>query len=311
MNSQYEIIQARIWKLLQRTPAMPLLGVQYRLCEVGTNRIGHLHLSLAIERLLADGAIVEAAAGVFVNSLESAQRLRGDIEEVSREWVARPINEHETAVTIIAQQICAQLDGFGIANESERKLGTVDSKERLLAVRSRYIDVNAPRLSAAISISWREDAICPSQSSFWAFLEDCSDRGRVPIIVARAVSKLAFPVLKAVGARAVQYYLVPTPLEGDDLLYLQEASGRFGIPAVRPANEWGGLPVVDALRTQLEAMSGAKAPIERTRQALQVAIARGFSNQRVSPLMLRRWASDIERKLGLELPRQWKDALRV
>ncbi|WP_298266304.1 hypothetical protein [Gemmatimonas sp.] len=311
MNSQFENIQARIWKLLQRTPAMPLLGIQYRLCEVGTNRIGHLHMSLAIERLLADGAMVEPLAGVFVNSLEIAQRLGGDIAEVSRVWINRQPREHESAVTIVAKQICEQLDGFGITNGGERQIGQVGSNERLLAVRSRYVDVNAPRLSATLWISWTEQAICPSQSSFWAFLEECSNRGRVPMIVARAVSKLAFPVLKAMSARAVQYYFVPTPLEGEDLLDLQEAAGRFGLPAVRPAYEWGELPVVDALRTQLDALSIAEPPVERVRQALHAAVTRGFSKHQVRPTMLRRWANDIDRQLGIKLPRQWRYALRA
>jgi hypothetical protein len=183
------------------------------------------------------------------------------------------------------------------------------SKDLRSTARSRYVDVNSPRLSATIWISWNEEAICPSQSALWAFLEDCSNRGRVPIIVARAVTTLAFPVLKATGARAVQYYFVPTPLDGEELRELQEATGRFGLPPVRTVGDWGQLPFVNALRTQLEALSSAHAPVERDRQAVQVAVARGFSNRNLSPTMLRRWANDIEKQLGIKLPGKWKDAL--
>lgn len=309
MKSQYAKIEARLWKTLQRRPVMPLLGIQYRLCEVGTNRVEHHRLCLAIQRLLAEEAIVEAAAGVFVSSRETAQLLNRDIQEVSRVWVARSHDEHESAVTTITNRIGEQLEDFGVSMGVRPQTVWSSSNERLPTFRSRHVDVNSPRMAATIWISWNEEAICPSQSSFWTFLEHCHNRGRVPFIVARAVSTLTFPVLKVIGARAVQYYCVPTPLEGDDLLELQKAADRFGLPAVRPAAQWGQLPVVNALRTQLNAMSTTQAPAEKGRHVLQVALSRGFSSHQVSPTMLTRWANDIERQQAIKLPRRWRESL--
>ncbi|MFY7897200.1 MAG: hypothetical protein ACOVP8_13285, partial [Phycisphaerales bacterium] len=111
---------------------------------------------MAIQRLLAEEAIVEAAAGVFVSSRETAQLLNRDIQEVSRVWVARSHDEHESAVTTITNRIGEQLEDFGVSMGVRPQTVWSSSNERLPTFRSRHVDVNSPRLAATIWISWNE-----------------------------------------------------------------------------------------------------------------------------------------------------------
>lgn len=125
------------------------------------------------------------------------------------------------------------------------------------------------------------------------------------------MSKVTFPVLRALGARALQYYCVlSSPSEEDVLDELKAGAELLGMPQVRDARTMNEHPALDSLLTQLASVGVGPYPATRIDEAISIAIRRGFATRGASPTTLRRWARDVEQEYGLTMPEPWKRSLK-
>ena len=187
---------------------MPRLGLQYRLCEVGPKRLDHQQFALETDELLRTGDILEPSPSVFISGAGDTSGLSEEIAEADRVWTSRNRTEDEDATEEVVESILGSLSSAGF---SSSRLGADPSAYHHRGQQpsgvSRYVDLNSPRTAATLWVSWHETALSPTDPELWLFLDHCASRDRVPFILARAVSRLAFPVLRVLGAKALQYYV--------------------------------------------------------------------------------------------------------
>ena len=226
-------------------------------------------------------------------------------------WTSRTRIEDENATDELVTSILERLSDAGF---SSSHLGAdpreYQQREPQATGRSRYVDVNSPQTAATLWISWHENALSPTDPELWFFLNHCASRDRVPLILARAVSRLTFPVLRVLGAKALQYYFIPTvSSSASALIELQSAADLLGLPPVREARTWGRHAVMDTLIGQLSVVATPYSISTARSQALTLAISRRFERRPVSALMLRRWATDLHSQLQISMPEPWKRSL--
>lgn len=272
---------------------MPRLALQYRLCEVGTYRLDHELLPFQLNGAERSGDIVMLEQDIY--ALPNIRRFdtQNDAKHDLLKWgIATHSNELDELKRIISATLSQ--NNF----EVQHLHSTTTDRCRHLGIQTR----NGP---ASIMLSLKESAITVDDPVFWQFLAECALQERQPYILARTVSKATFPVLKALGARAFQFYFIPlhSELAEKETLYQAEAD-ELGMPPIKLTSKWSAHPVHDVLIKQLKENQPGMQTVA-ARQAISLAATRDFDKTRVSPKKIRRWATDIETRYAIKLPQNW------
>lgn len=274
---------------------MPRLALQYRLCEVGTDRLEHEVLRFHLELAVRTGDIT-TAQGTFENPDRRGAKGLNESTHPLQSW---GLADHGQ-----------ELDELNLAIEDilvKRKFEVHRTPE---TDHSRKLDVQTRNGPATIMLVVKESAITLNDQALWEFLIECALRERQPYILARSVSKATFPVLKALGARAFQFYFIPLPagLAEEEAMYQTQAK-KLGLPPVLLTTEWSAHPVNDLLIKQLSENQPGMQSVA-ARQAIMLASERGFDKAAVGPKKTRRWASDIETRYAIKLPQSWSAMMK-
>ena len=284
--------------MITKRQIMPRLALQYRLCEVGADRLGHEFLPFQLSAVERSGDVVMLEPDIY--ALPSRRRFdtRNDAKHELMNWgLANHCQELDELSGIISGALSDN-------NFEVQPLRSITEDHR------RQLDVQTRNGSASIMLVLKEHAITVNDPEFWQFLVECALRERQPYILARSVSKATFPVLKALGARALQFYFIPlqSELADEEILY-QAAAEELGMPRVHLTSEWTDHPVNYLLKKQLNENEPGMQTVA-ARQAIALASARGFDKARVSPKKIRRWATDIETRYNIRLPQNWSSMMK-
>lgn len=303
---------SRLRRVFAARPVVSRFGLQYRLCEVGPKRLDHQQFAWEIAELLTNGVIREPSPQI-ITSTNAEEEISLELAHARQTLTSWRAADHVRTTDELVESVFNRLASAGF---STSKLGAAPKpfteSDPGRSGRSHYVDLNSPRTAATLLVTWHEEALSPTDPELWRFIEHCASRDRVPMILARAVSRITFPLLRVLGAKALQYYFIPTIASSvDALAELQDNADRLGLPPAREARTWGSHPVLEVLMGQLEGSIAAPFGNVQARKAITLAVRRAFAEKPPSPAMLRRWAGDIEKELQISMPEPWKRSLAL
>jgi hypothetical protein len=158
----------------------------------------------------------------------------------------------------------------------------------------------APLLATVIADG---EWLYPDAQRLWTHARTARDIGAHPLLIARKVAPVTFPLLSAMNARALQFYDLLTLPYPDDAS--RRSADAIGLPKVRAAAELHE----HSMFTQLLNLLGERpdAPwAYGASDAFQDAIERGFADSPASTDNLARWAEQ-----HTPLPTRWVDTIRA
>ena len=283
----------RIRRLITKHQIMPRLAFQYRLCEAGAARLVHELLPFHLGMAERAGDIATLEQNIYI--LPSRRRFDNSNDAI-QDLLNYELGNHSPEL----DELNAMISDTLRKNKFE-----VSKNQGTTAKHCRQLDVQTRNGPASVMLILKGSAITVDDPEFWKFLSDCALRERQPYILARSVSRATFPVLKALGARALQFYFIPlqSELADEELLY-QAAAEELGVPPVHLTSKWTDHPVNDLLTKQLNENQPGMQTVA-ARQAIALASARGFDKTRVSPKKIRRWATDVQTRHAINLPQKW------
>jgi hypothetical protein len=147
------------------------------------------------------------------------------------------------------------------------------------------------------------DWMYPDTPVLWAHLRDAAVRHAHPVVLARKVAPITFPLLAALNARALQYYDLLIH-DATDEFAIAEAD-RLGLPPLRAGSRLSDHSMFTHLLRLIE-----ERPTEMWTPKLPVAftdaIDRGFASATSTPLAIAEWA-----ELHEDLPLRWTTGIRT
>lgn len=298
MVQHAEYVTTRIELALSRRPVMSLLALAYRLCEVGSRRLDPRHLETQIVDLADNGQeIVRTPQGLYA----SPDLTIDEAHDREREAMAtlRAIGLSELGIPSDEPRLLSEA-----ADVLDAHMATLGWK-----VRPATGDTHGAAARFTLSRGQRDSAlmigvvanahwIYPDSPALWQLLADAAEAHAHPVIVARKVAPMTFPMLAHFNARALQFY---------DLL-VQDASDPatadcLGLPRLRAASTLPAHAVTNQLlRLVAERPQSAWAP--DAPDAFGAAIERGFGSGDVDPARFLTWAHECD-----GLPTAWVTGL--
>jgi hypothetical protein len=285
-----------------------LWGLQYRLGETGQNRIDSRHLADTL-RTLDTTALPFRIAGDFVVSVD-AESL------ASASTSAASLAEHIGNFDENALARAFRLLGNRRCQSSPIRVGRVEpinafsqrSSFQAAPFRQQSAFVATSELSGR-RITWishQLDWIYPDDSLLWKLLLQAGTLDASPLLIARVIAPITFPLLKALGARGLQYYSLLTETRARK--ELREDADRLGYPHLLSLAQLKKHAVMRQYDRAISALTDLRSyrASPAVAAALADASARGF-DQPPGPSFedLVAWS----RESPLTLPTGWQSAL--
>lgn len=307
-EDELDVLANRIDTVLSRYRAIPLHALQYRLGEVGKNRI---------EPHLLERALVElrnnrrprrgrAAAGPWwtPNGLLTSRDLAREEAEVVAESIQPLVSEF--AASLQPQTIDALSTTLSdhVQNDHDHTflptVGPVLLARRIAVMtEDRIWRLHASGRPALTWVTHEPDWIYPNDSRLWAFLSRCSQERAQPVVLARKLAVGCFPMFKALGVRGLQYY--STIVADADLARARQLRNELGWSHVAAMSTFKDSQVVQHLQA---AARTAASPTPEADRAIADAIQRRFATSAPAPGDLLKWWEASE----LHLPRPVRHA---
>ena len=298
MLPHQEYVATRIDLALSRRPVMPLLALAYRLCEVGSRRLDPRHLEAQIVELVDHGQeIVRTPQGLYASpdltideAHDRALEALATLREIGLSEIGIPSDEPRL-LSEAADMLGAHMATLGWKVRPAN--GDTDSAAARFML-SRGERDSALMIGVVANAHW----IYPHSPALWQLLADAAEAHAHPVIVARKVAPMTFPMLAHFNARALQFY---------DLL-VQNASDpattdALGLPRLRTAATLPAHAVTNQLlRLVAERPPSGWAP--EAPDAFDAAIERGFGSGDVDPAQFLTWAHECD-----GLPTAWVTGL--
>jgi hypothetical protein len=214
------------------------------------------------------------------------------LQAVGLNHAGHPVHNHLQLVTA-AQAIRTALENDGLAT---RDPTDNDDETRFLIARGATA---APLLVALLAnVEW----LYPDDPRLWRHLAAAASVGAHPLIIARHVAPITFPLLATFNARAVQFYELLIAAVCDTT---EAEANALGLPRIRLSSTQPEHPVMGQIRRLVaKRPTGQWAPDAPT--AFDDAIALGFGTVESDPSRLVTWA-----ETHAELPTQWVTGLRL
>jgi hypothetical protein len=291
-NSLYRIdrLEGRLNRLFVTRAVLSTWGFQYQLCEVGPfpRRLDPRILEKAFSTTL--GALKTQVPGLLSNP---------DLTQVVCASAAR---EAENAAAILKDALNS-FDPLGLATVFHRAIAPnaktfsqIEAHTEPLALISSFsipshditgktiIDGRVVRFWILNDLRW----LYPDDPRLWRILLDGARENSPVVIVARAISQMTFPLLKAFRSRGCQFYFALTDKQPQpDTI---TAANRLDLPPLLPYASLRTHPVLGILQRNLRALLNPKTtspPLQLIREAEK----RGFGTTS-EPILttLRDWA---------------------
>jgi len=147
--------------------------------------------------------------------------------------------------------------------------------------------------------------IYPDDPRLWDFLRRAQEAGARPLLVARKVAPVTFPLLKALGAYALQYHLplVPPNVSSD----LPRRAEQFGWPPISVKPHLRRHPVGDYIRAFLAQTNSTKWTLPAgAAESIDDAANRGFPN---ASLILASVLNDWALAAPAIIPSRWVNSI--
>lgn len=308
-----EKIANRITRLLDRYATISEFGAQYRLGEVGRDRIHPKELRRALSELTnnqrprrgrVQAGPKQVIEGILVSpdlSEKAARDQSGETLQALESMCALPWLDSSD---LIAENALAAMEPeFSVisAYTSPRAIGEVgfDASDRLF--RAAWGNGQETILWISHDVNW----IYPEDFRLWRAFQESRSQRLPLLIVARAVAPPTFVLLRALGAQATQYYSTIIANEWSKSALV--AAENCGWLHLRPALSLQQHPITGHITAALLRLA-SQTPSEAAGDAIDAATAAGWSN---TPFRLRGlidWATDVSTEL--DLPDKWLDTLR-
>lgn len=298
---------AEIARCLAKRIAMPSIALEYRICEVSGDRQNHELISSAVEGLKKMGDLREPMPGLLSLDRNASSPIWADCKQDWSQWgqIDQVATKSELSTNLFNR---VEFTGVNLSATGAKR-GRAKPSDAPVFEHCQYFDISTSRIAAAIMIAVQNHAMTPADPVLWSFLHACAERERQPIVITRAVSKMTFPILKVLGAIALQYYFVPIPSTAEHtIVKYKSIADNLGLPSPREAASWNTHPVGARLADILE-MKADKSNFARQQQMLGLAFDRNFGTATVRPTKLQRFANDLEKTHDVRWPAKWQAAL--
>lgn len=311
-TSELSAITQRLHRAFHERAIWTYVGLQYRLGEVGRNRIEPRQLRRALAELSNNrrprrGKVGapgpwEPIPGIFAspeitleeaydaaNSVwDDAVRLGGiNCEEILDRL--RAVVETATGTFVVAQ------------DEEVTKDQSDDAPSADTTTFSRTLDLICPGREISMWLTHEAEWLHPNDSHLWAFLSRCLNRGTRPLIVARHIHGATFAMFRRLGVRGVQYYSMLVSEE--DHIELAAVAKEVGWTHVRAVEELAGHPAIDRIHASAKHLHSSPTTPE-AQSAIRAAIDLGLARESTSEGLLA-WARQTRMIAGPK----WEEAL--
>jgi hypothetical protein len=282
----------RLARVFARRPVISAWGLQYRLCETGPAKLDPRLLSAALSKLAGSRREPKRPeGGLFADpTMEDS-----NTDSVTRECVLAA-SALKAAIEPIRPDTLA--DAFGMRLETDDVLDIGSVRQRRLVAKTSIaaysILATLPRtirLHAWIlnDLNW----LYPDDPRLWRLLTGDVLRDQQLLIVARKIAPVTFHLLKAVGARGVQFYSLLSSSEPK--AEARTAADTLGLPHLLSLTDAHGHAVRKQIRNSVKAFRNAPILSLETRQMLASAEQSGFGqNGRPTARELMKWTATNE-----------------
>jgi hypothetical protein len=306
-------VRLRMARLFAKRPVVPHAALVYRLAEVGPRKFDARELEVTL-RALSHTTVGPARprAAVYADPTRESGEVQPLVEEAVETLVELDALEYAAAIPDLAVVLSRSL--------GDRKRPRITPVDPAGARFDSPGALNGPRASAVWHVTpprgtpilcWVSDDlpwIYPDDPRLWRLLSAAAEAGASPLLVARKVAPITYPLCKALGAFALQYYAPIVAHELDsDLLRRVDA---IGWPPLQSAARMRAHPLRSQLRAYMTRR--ATAPLDPpTRRdavaAIRAGVARGFCSMEapVPVLELRAWVDEVSHLL----PDAWRRGL--
>jgi hypothetical protein len=313
---ELQSIGERLERALERRPILPLQSLQYRLGEVGRNRVHPYALLRALQGLVRPitsrstvGRPLQpwaAAPHLYVSPSCSAEEARvlAQNSERSLEQIAQADWKAGFEAFVAAvEQATGPLESVGLLGMDADPVPLtsgieIPAESRVLRCRRR--GASPVHLWISQDVRW----IHPNDPRLWVFLKSCVDENALPLVIGRAIDPAAFPVFEALQVQGLQYYGMWSTVGVRESI--SAIAGDLGWFFLNSAEEAGEHRVFGQLSRALQALSASNHPI-RTREAITEAVVLGLTAPGPGATeRLLRWSDGP----NIGLSEHWRDTLR-
>lgn len=301
--SDLQYVQKRLKLAFKRRSVLPYHALLYRLTEVGQNRFDMRKLGMVINALaeIPDG-LIRRDSLFFHPAIGD-----GDLEQRVAEAKVILSNIATTADATTLTSAAAQIKR--LVKNAHIYPSTIQASPTLLTstikVERPSLFLHLRRRKSLSVLCWLSNElswIYPDDPRLWSLLDESTKVASIPLIVARKVAPVTFPLLKAVGAFALQYYLPLSSKENRDLF---DRASLLGWPRMIPVMHLAEQPIVARLLSFMEHPADAAPNYNEPKatKAVQDAVVNGFTSN-ITRDALVSWSEAV----GL-LPKGWIESV--
>lgn len=305
-------VAERVERVLNAKLVQTFIGLQYRLGEVGQNRIGPRMLRRALEELSNNrrprrGRVQtpgpwQPVPGIYVSPESSWEEARMHATSVGPELEhLRLFGTDEAADALVDVLAGALKDEIRVpmcaAGPAVSDVQAPGSTPPFANTRIIGHDAANP---LQIWVSHEGEWLFPDNPYLWSFLIGCSREGTRPLVIARHIDQSTFALFKALGVRGQQYY--SALVASREIEEVSQAAKRVGWVHLRPVGEIAAHPVVEKTRSSIRHLRAGSGPAaEPFRQAAE----HGLDTDRIKPATLLAWVDAS----GLKMVKGWRDTV--
>ena len=293
----------RVALALRRRPVLAPLAMQYRLCEVGSPRLDPRALERHLVRLCdAREEVVRTAEGLYAAADMGAAERRTLSKSAAAALGDLGL---ETGGTLIPDRAVAVLKKGLAAGGWEADATPCRARASAATHAARTFQILRPSGAAPLSVLFTHDGnwLYPDEFEMWAHAHEAAVQGMHPLVIARKVAPITYPLLAALNMRALQYFdllAVEPPTSSTQLIV-----DRLGLPRIRSVESLA----THAVSSQIVRLINER-PADRWEPALPLAFAdamqRRFARGAPTPNAIAEWAEGHP-----ELPPRWVAGIRI
>jgi hypothetical protein len=189
-------------------------------------------------------------------------------------------------------------EGWQTADATRANTGDVAEREG-----QRCLQILRGEHSASLFVAISHDAdwVYPDSPSLWTTLRHAADLRAHPVLIARRIAPVTFPLLAAFNARGLQYYNM---LGSGDVSGAGPECEGLGLPRMTAARHLADHASYSQLMRLIEERSRDSWQPE-VMPAFEDALGRGFGTRRVTSAEFAAWAGSHR-----ALPKRWREAMQ-
>lgn len=311
-DQEIDRIGDRVGRVLSARTVQTLIGLQYRLGEVGQNRIGARMLRRALDELSNNrrprrGRVRtpgpwQPMPGIYVSPESNWEEARLHATSVGPEMEHLHLFGTDKAADALVDVLTSVLhnDLGALVRAAGPTLSAVQAPGSTLPFANTRIIGDDAGTPLRIWVSHEGEWLFPDNPYLWSFLIGCSREGTRPLVIARHIDQSTFALFKALGVRGQQYY--SALVESGVIEEVSQAAKRVGWSHLRPVGEIAAHPVVEKIRSSIRHLRIGPEP---TAEPFHQAAEHGLDTKQINPAALLAWAEVS----GVKMAKGWRDTV--